>query len=80
MQKFDHNIGFYANFFAENRQKSQKIVIITSTPGRWRDSEKCQRFTPSETDNAAWLYKLRSHFFHYLKVERSDAAFEPKSF
>jgi hypothetical protein len=22
-----------ANFFAENRQKSQKIVIITSTPG-----------------------------------------------
>jgi hypothetical protein len=23
-----------ANFFAENGQKSQKIVIITSTPGR----------------------------------------------
>jgi predicted dinucleotide-binding enzyme len=23
-----------ANIFAENRQKSQKIVIITSTPGR----------------------------------------------
>jgi hypothetical protein len=23
-----------ANFFAENRQKSQKIVIITSIPGR----------------------------------------------
>jgi hypothetical protein len=26
---FDEN----ANFFAENRQKSPKIVIITSTPG-----------------------------------------------
>jgi hypothetical protein len=36
MQKFDHNIGFREkrkNFFAENWQKSQKIVIITSTPG-----------------------------------------------
>jgi hypothetical protein len=31
---FDHNIGFWenANFFAENWQKLQKIVIITSTP------------------------------------------------
>jgi hypothetical protein len=31
-----YNIGFFeknANFFAENCQKSQKIVIITSTPG-----------------------------------------------
>jgi hypothetical protein len=26
-----------ANFFAENWQKSQKIVIITSTPGRGTD-------------------------------------------
>jgi hypothetical protein len=35
MQNFDHNIGFWeknANFFAENCQKSQKIVFITSTP------------------------------------------------
>jgi hypothetical protein len=34
MKKFDHNIGFEknANFFAENRQKLQKIVLITSTP------------------------------------------------
>jgi hypothetical protein len=33
---FDHNIGFWenANFFSENWQKSQKFVIITSTPGR----------------------------------------------
>jgi hypothetical protein len=26
----------YANFIAENWQKSQKIVIITSTPGRMK--------------------------------------------
>jgi hypothetical protein len=34
-ENFDHNIGFWenANFFADNWQKSQKIVIITSTPG-----------------------------------------------
>jgi hypothetical protein len=35
MQTFDHNIGFWEkrHFFAKNCQKSQKIVIITSTPG-----------------------------------------------
>jgi hypothetical protein len=35
MQNFDHNIGLEknANFFAENCRKSQKIVIIKSTPG-----------------------------------------------
>jgi hypothetical protein len=35
MQIFDHNIGFCEkrHFFAENWQKSQKIVIMTSTPG-----------------------------------------------
>jgi hypothetical protein len=34
-KKIDHNIGFWEKrqFFAENRQKSLKIVIITSTPG-----------------------------------------------
>jgi hypothetical protein len=33
-QKFDHNIGFQEKrqFFAENCRKTQKIVIITSTP------------------------------------------------
>jgi hypothetical protein len=32
--KMDHNIAFWEkrHFFAENWQKSQKIVIITSTP------------------------------------------------
>jgi hypothetical protein len=35
MQKIGHNIGFLRKtpFFAENWRKSQKIVIITSTPG-----------------------------------------------
>jgi hypothetical protein len=35
LKKVDHNIGFEknANFFAENWRKSQKVVIITSTPG-----------------------------------------------
>jgi hypothetical protein len=34
-KKFYHNIGFgeNANFFAKNWKKSQKIVIITLTPG-----------------------------------------------
>jgi hypothetical protein len=35
LQKYDHNIGFWEkhHFFAENWQKPQKIMIITSTPG-----------------------------------------------
>jgi hypothetical protein len=35
LQKFDHNIGFgeKCQFLAENWQKSQKAVIITSTHG-----------------------------------------------
>jgi hypothetical protein len=34
MQNYDHNIGFWEKrqFFAENCQESQKIVIKTSTP------------------------------------------------
>jgi hypothetical protein len=37
MQNFDQNIGFWEkrHFFAENWQKSQKNVIITSTPGKY---------------------------------------------
>jgi hypothetical protein len=36
-EKNDHNIVFSknANFFAENWEKSQKIVTITSSPGRF---------------------------------------------
>jgi hypothetical protein len=35
MQNCDHNIGFQEkrHFFDENWPKSQKLVIITSTPG-----------------------------------------------
>jgi hypothetical protein len=35
MQNFYHNIGFCEkrHFFAKNWQKSQRNVIITSTPG-----------------------------------------------
>jgi hypothetical protein len=35
LQKFDHNSGFWEKrqFFAENFQKSRKIVIIISTTG-----------------------------------------------
>jgi hypothetical protein len=35
MQNFDHTLVFEKNaiFFAENCRKSQKIVIVTSTPG-----------------------------------------------
>jgi hypothetical protein len=42
LKKIDHNIGFLEKrqFFAENWQKSTKIVIITSTPDQgdypWR--------------------------------------------
>jgi hypothetical protein len=37
MQNFDHNTGFREKrqFFATNCPKSQKTVIITSTPG-WK--------------------------------------------
>jgi hypothetical protein len=42
MQNFDHNFGFWEkrHFFAENCRKSQKIVIITSTPGHHVGCEK----------------------------------------
>jgi hypothetical protein len=42
MQNFDHNIGFREKrqFFAKNWQKSQKIVIIASTPDLVAESGK----------------------------------------
>jgi hypothetical protein len=47
MQNFDHNIGFWknANFFAENGQKSQKMMIITSTPDDF--AEKSPKAQPN---------------------------------
>jgi hypothetical protein len=45
MQNFDHNIGFCEKrqFFAENCRKSQKIVIITSTPGAPTSARRSSR-------------------------------------
>jgi hypothetical protein len=42
MQNLDHNIGFREKrqFFAENWEKSQKIVIITSTPDPGQSGQK----------------------------------------
>jgi hypothetical protein len=39
-----------AKFFAENRQKSQKIVIITSTPGH-SDRKVTKTARDSDSDN-----------------------------
>jgi hypothetical protein len=42
MQIFDDNIGYWEKrqFFAENLQKSQKIVIIKSTPERFQKNDQ----------------------------------------
>jgi phosphotransferase system IIA component len=42
LKQLDHNIGFREKrqFFAENWEKSQKIVIIISTPGRRHELQK----------------------------------------
>jgi hypothetical protein len=52
LQELDHNI-----FFAENWQKSQKIVIITLTPGYWTI-----HFLPQNTSSVGhwrlWEVKL----------------------
>jgi hypothetical protein len=51
LQKFYHNIGIWenANFFAENREKSLKIVIITSIPGHPK-KESILRMTNKTSD------------------------------
>jgi hypothetical protein len=41
----------YANFFAENCQKAQKIVIITSTPG-----SKMPMYVQRSSFMSPWLY------------------------
>jgi hypothetical protein len=51
MQNVDHNIGFWEKrqFFAENCQKSQKNVIITSTPEETLSLKlTCSKFDRSE--------------------------------
>jgi hypothetical protein len=48
LKKYDDNIGFWenANFFAKNCQKSQKIVIITSTPVPLADTMTATHTSP----------------------------------
>jgi hypothetical protein len=60
MQNFDHNIAFWEkrHFFAENCQKSQKIVIITSTPGRPGSRNSSCGFYISK---GAWTYRTLRH-------------------
>jgi hypothetical protein len=48
-KKIDHNIGFWEkrHFFAENCRKSQKIVMITSTPEMFGENEQTFSQVPS---------------------------------
>jgi hypothetical protein len=60
----DHNIGFWeqANLFAENWQKSQKIVIITLVFGKktnffaenWQKSQKIVIITSTPDVELTW--------------------------
>jgi hypothetical protein len=45
-----------ANFFAENCQKSPKIVIITSTPARKSWKERISKLGPIATASEASMY------------------------
>jgi hypothetical protein len=65
MQNLDHNIGFWEkrHFFVENCQKSQKIVIVTSTPDlqvSWTDVCRlvAKKNGLSEAANSVKLNKL----------------------
>jgi hypothetical protein len=63
MQNFDHNIEKNANFFAENCRKSQKIVIISSTPDRKNltiFSSLCKRPLPNKSSD--WWSSELSNF------------------
>jgi hypothetical protein len=71
--KFYHNIGFLRKtlFFAENWQKSQKIVIITSTPGDERKGHLAR--TSSVTSLPRSPQKIRKSFgSHSFKVSSSQ--------
>jgi hypothetical protein len=62
--KYDHN----AYFFAENRQKSPKIPIITSTPGRRTFSDKEYEIDFLGSDDPAEIP------FRFCRTSRQDAA------
>jgi hypothetical protein len=57
----DHNIVFWEKrqFFAENWQKSQKIVIITSTPG-------CRNVQPKSVHMWVKKFSVLHKLFHVL--------------
>jgi hypothetical protein len=46
-----------SNFFAENGQKSQKIVIITSVPGLRFSGDVAKKVTQLPTQYETWLTK-----------------------
>jgi hypothetical protein len=71
MKKFDHNIGLLknANFFAENCQKWQKIVILTSTP-------KKARQCASEAIIESFESQFRRSQKRIWKVQLSAACFQ----
>jgi hypothetical protein len=56
-----------ANFFAENCRKSQKIVIITSTPGHpaWKRSSKKLVWKKAKLRLRLWIQGMDVHF-HFL--------------
>jgi hypothetical protein len=65
LQIFDHNSGIWEKcyFFAENWQKSQKIVIIASTPGanttydRDLQRQRCKNLQRHELSSLFWEQK-----------------------
>jgi hypothetical protein len=60
MQKVYNDIGFWEKrkiFFAENGQKSQKIVIITSVPGLRFSGDVAKKVTQLPTQYETWLTK-----------------------
>jgi hypothetical protein len=81
MNKFDHNIGFREKrqfFRAENCRKSQKIVIITSTP--WKPSAT---FNISQVlGNLAGIVvayrKDAGRIYRYTRTESDTKRFLPR--
>jgi hypothetical protein len=78
--KFVHNIGFWEKrqFFAENCRKSQKILIITSTPDRrWRGDLFCFSFMFSSILRLATAAALKMGSFYVCNHKGYDL--QPKN-
>jgi hypothetical protein len=76
LQKSDHNIGFWEkrHIFGENWQKSQKLVIITSSPGcTWH---VCKFQGHYFTDGYIITHSFAAYFyrrsFFYICTERKS--------